>query len=340
MPTPSRMIERIAMHLARQGLRRALRGGKFAGKMPRKTGKPGKPRATKAATQAAPDQQSPRPAKPRSTSGRFFSQANISGFDSGLSVLFLAAFPLLLWLFQGSAINALTAVVLIAMLGTALRLIAMGQKRQRAYENAELALAPRLPMKLIGSGLVGIVVMVLAANHFMQVAMPMAFGFAAACLSLLAFGMDPVHDKGLDDPVLMARLEADTLQIVTDDTLLELTERVADLGDARLTMRSDALRNRTMHLIRAFGSPPGDLMRMQRPITKLTEIFALEVDRLERAWHSDRHVFARHRFEAKLQVLLDSFEERTRRSGVKAGNDAFDLEADLLIDPMRKGTAA
>lgn len=331
MTNPSKFMERQALKLVqklmRQGLRRALLGGL---KQRRRS------RAKPHGTATPPTQRQPSVLR----SGKFFSQANISGFDTGLSVMFLSAFPLLLWLLHGSFGNALTALFLLALLGIALRLIAMGQKRQRAYENAELALAPRLPLKLIGSGLIGLVVMVLAASQFAEAALPMVLGYVAACLSLLSFGMDPIRDKGLDNPHLMAQLEADTLQITTDDALLELTERVADLGDARLTMRSDAMRNRAMQLIRAFGTNPADLLRIKRPIAKLTEIFALEVDRLERAWDSDRHVFARHRFEAKLQVLMDSFEDRARRSGVKAGHDAFDLEADLLIDRMRQGSAA
>ena len=61
--------------------------------------------------------------------------------DSELGVLFLAAFPLILMFFEGSAASAFAAVLQLALLLAALCLIHRGQKRQNEYDAAEAARA-------------------------------------------------------------------------------------------------------------------------------------------------------------------------------------------------------
>ena len=114
-----------------------------------------------------------------------------SGFDSGLNVLFLASFPLILWFFQGSAVLLVTAVIQMALFSGALRLISRGQKLHRAYDAATVAHRPRLPRKILGSALIGLMVLILAGHHFVSLAGPMVLGLTATGLSIAAFGPDP-----------------------------------------------------------------------------------------------------------------------------------------------------
>ncbi|WGW05337.1 hypothetical protein [Tropicibacter oceani] len=267
-------------------------------------------------------------------------QMGKTSFDPGLNVLLLAAFPLVLWLFQDSAVSIVIAVIEMALLATALRLIATGQKEQRDYDAAAVAIKPRLPRKTLGSLLIGVMVLILAGMHFDSLLLPLLLGLIAFGLGVMAFGLDPMQDKGLDDPDVLARLEAADYVDLVEEILIELSERVAVLGDTELTLRTDAARNMATRITRALSSDLRVLARLRKPISKFIEIFGNEVDRLEASRNALDFAFARRRYLAKIQVLAESFEDRARRGGVKSGRDVFDMEADMLLGRMPRESAA
>ncbi|WP_299925258.1 hypothetical protein [uncultured Pelagimonas sp.] len=261
-------------------------------------------------------------------------------FDSGLNVMFLAAFPLVLWIFQGSLSGVATALLEMGLFSVALRLISRGQELQRAYDLAQVATAPKLPRKVIGSALIGIVVFILAGHHFPTLVAPSFVGLVAMGLSLTAFGVDPLADKGADNPELLNRIAAEHAWDQADDSLSQITDRIAHLDDADLTLKADATRAMVMGLMRSFGTDPRDLARISKLVTKFTDILRAETDRLETSWHEDNYLFARKRFILKLDVLSESFETHAREGSQRSGRDAFDLEADLLLDRMPRESAA
>lgn len=267
-------------------------------------------------------------------------QRDAASLDPGLNVLYLAAFPLVLWLFRESGAAFIVAVVEMTLFAFALRLISSGHRIQREYDLAEVAYRPRLPRKVLGSALIGVMVAVLAATHFSAAVIPLLLGLFGFGLGLSAFGIDPMQDKGLDNPEVLARLEAHDYLELVNDTLFELSERVASLGDAELTLQTDATRNMASRVVKALSGNREDLRRLRKPVDKFVEILSTEVGRLEQEWVGDSAAFARRRYLAKVKVLADSFDERARRTGVMAGRDAFDMEADMLIGRMPQENAA
>ena len=261
-------------------------------------------------------------------------------FNSGLNVLFLASFPLVLWFFQGSAVLVVTAVIQMALLSAGLRLISNGQRVHRAYDSARVAKRPRLPRKFLGSSLIGLVVLILAGHHFVSLGIPMAMGVLATALSLAAFGMDPLKDKGINDPEVLARQESDGMLAGVDQQLKLLSDRVAALGDADLRLRTDAAREMVTRLLRALVQDTTVTMKLLKPTQKFTEILSAEVERLEEACDSDDYLFARRKYMAKLQVLTQSYEDRLRKFGGHRKGDAFEFQADLLLDRMNRDSAA
>lgn len=255
-------------------------------------------------------------------------------FDSGLNFMFLAAFPLLLWVFQESFAGIATAVALIWVLSLALRLISVGQKIHYAYNSAEVARAPRVPRKLIGSVLIGLVVFVLAGHKFDSLWLPVLSGAVAVFLALTAFGLDPRHDKGTEKAQELALLDR------AESAMAALADRVAALNDAELTLRVETARNQVMRPLRRSFDDLHAMTRVSRPVNKVIEMLTAEVARLEAEWHGKAHVFARRRFLAKLEVLSESFEMLAQQSGVRGARDAFERQADRLLDRMPRESAA
>lgn len=261
-------------------------------------------------------------------------------FDAGLNVMFLAAFPLVLWLFQGSVHGIATAVLQMGLFSIALRMISRGQEIQRSYNLAQVASPPKVPRKLLGSILIGVVVLILAGHHFVSLTLPIALGLAATALSIAAFGRDPRTAKGLDDPALLNQLAAQHAWDRAEDSLCQIADRISRLEDADLTRQAEAARSLVMRLMRTFGTQPNEVRRISKLVGKFTEIMRSEVDRLEAEWSGDNYLFARKRYRLKIETLRHSFESHARIGSEKSGRDAFDFEADLLLDRMPRESAA
>ena len=255
-------------------------------------------------------------------------------FDSRLNFMFLAAFPLLLWMFKESFASVATAVALVWVLSFALRLISVGQQIQYDYDRAEVARAPRIPRKLIGSVLIGVVVLVLAGHRVDNLFVPVLAGGLAIILSFGAFGRDPRHDKGQD------KAQAQALLDDVETAMASVADRVAALDDAELTLRIEAARTNIMRPMRRSLRDAQTMTRVSGPSRKVIDLITNEVTRLEASWHGKGHAFARRRFLAKLEVLTESFEMLARQCGVPAARDAFERQADLLIDRMPRESAA
>lgn len=254
--------------------------------------------------------------------------------DSGLNFLFLAAFPLLLWVFQESFAGIATAIALIWMLSLALRLISVGQQLHHEYERAEVAQAPRIPRKLIGSVMVGCVVLVLAGFKYDSLWMPALAGMVACGLSIAAFGLDPMRNKGSERARQVAAVD------IAELALASLADRVAALEDVELTKRTQTARHLVLRPMRRSTGDPAKSARLTRPVNKVITLLDHEVNRLEAAWNTPGQAFARRRYLAKLDVMTESFEAFAVQSGIRGARDAFERQADQLIDRMPRESAA
>lgn len=254
--------------------------------------------------------------------------------DSGLNFLFLAAFPMLLWGFQGSFAGIATAIALLWVYSLALRLIAAGQQIHHDYDHAEVARAPRVPRKVIGSMLIGLVVLILAGHKYDNLWIPALTGMLATCLALAAFGLDPMRNKGSERTTGQTTLDS------VEASLAALADRVAALDDAALTHQVAAARRLVLGQMRQVSGDQRNAERLDRPARRVVEILEQEIDRLEQAWNSKGHVFARRRFLAKLDIMTDSFESFAKRNGIRRTRDAFERQADQLIDRMPRESAA
>ena len=254
--------------------------------------------------------------------------------ESGIGILLLAAFPLLLLLFQGPASTAFTAVLMLVIFATALRLIHRGTAIAAAYEAAETAKAPRLPRKMIGSALLGLLVMILAGHHFVSLAIPSALGLLGFGLGVAAFGRDPLTNKeGAPDEELRHLRTQETLDRI-DAAIATAVADVSALGDAELSRRAEALQTGVMGLLHTISQDPLAARRLRKPVARFLELLGKENARLIEAWGSDDRLKARRRYLTRLTALGEAFEDRLRKAGTEQGRDAYDVEADLLWNRM------
>lgn len=267
-------------------------------------------------------------------------QGGMPRLDSGLNILLLSSFPLLLWLFEGSFSGIATAVAEIWILSVALRMISMGQRIQDDYDAAPVAQRPRLPRKLLGSVLIGLMVTILAGHLFDALLLPLLIGLMGTALSVLAFGMDPLKDKGVVDCATARRMETDALIETAETRLTDIADSVAALGDAEMVRRTEAVRLMALRFLRVSAGRPAAFARVRTLTEKLIVILSAEVARLTASKGASEASFARRRYLAKLEVIAESFEARLTRPDSAPRDDAFDKEADRLLHRMPQESAA
>lgn len=254
-------------------------------------------------------------------------------------LLFLAAFPLILLLFHGTATSAFAAVLQLVLLALALRLIHRGQQVEEDWFQNRSARPPRLPRKTIGSALIGLTLLLLAGHHFATLWLPLGFGLLGMALSLAAFGRDPLRGStAVQDRARRAQIEAALGRV--EAVLKQQVDKAASLGDAELAGRAEGLRITVMALLRALSEDPAEAKRLRRPVARFLELFAAENDRLHAAWETEDRPKARLRYLARIAALGEAFEDRARETGLAQGRDAFEIEADLLWTRMYRHRAA
>lgn len=256
-----------------------------------------------------------------------------------LPLMFLAASPLLFWLLTGSTGAALGAIFHLGLMSFAIFLIRRGCAVEARYKAAQTARKPKVPRKILGSMMLGVSALLLAASHFATWTPPLAFGAAACLLSLLAFGIDPMRDKGFDDPALMARQAALRGLAKTDAALGMLVDRVARLEEPFLTLRMEAVRSAILRLVRAHAASPEGFASFEKPLATFVSIAEAEVVDLEQNWATHSHRAAQ-RFTHRMVALTDGFEARARKRRARTDADDFAFDTDLLLDRMRENKAA
>ncbi|WP_372833513.1 hypothetical protein, partial [Puniceibacterium confluentis] len=253
-----------------------------------------------------------------------------------LTLLYLAACPLFLWYLDGAVISMVSASVLLGLFALALWLVAEGSRLHAAYDAAEVAVHPRLPRKLAGSALVGVLVAILAATQFSETLPVLACGAIATGLCVAAFGADPMQDKGSNDPMVLQRQRTRDVSLSAMRLLADLDQKIDSLDDSELRHCTTAVRHVVERCLRALARDPQGLGPLCKPLMKFLDMALREADRLQVSWSDESRSFARQRYILKLAAMIEIFETRARRQRVAAGQDSFELEADLLLDRMKR----
>ncbi|MFP7570880.1 hypothetical protein ACGKZZ_08910 [Marivita sp. S2033] len=248
----------------------------------------------------------------------------------------LATCPLILWLLDGTVAGFASALVIIAVFALGLVFLSVGQKNHLAYTSAEVAARPKIPFKLIGSAIVAVVVGLLAGAKIGMPALPLLIGCATFILCLVSFGLDPMRDKGMDNPAVRLRLANQELYRTFDARFERLLMNLSVLGDDDLSERTRIVADTVMGLLGTIDFETSTLLKVAPPLAKLLAKMEAEADDVIDSYGQGFTRFQRRRYHLKMQALSDAFEARARRSGIAQGRDSFELQTNLLFDRMHR----
>lgn len=258
--------------------------------------------------------------------------------NSGINLLFLSSFPLLLTLLQGGSAQFVTAAVAVGLFVFALRLMAMGIAAQAAYDADPDALRPGLPRKTMGAVLIGEMVFFLADRAELHSYAPIALGVSATLLCIITFGPDP-HRHKIDPAVLKRKRQIRAVR-AAHSALTHFVHRVQDTGDSELARQTAIATSFVQKVLINVQNDSESLERIQKPMAKFIGRLDREVQELEDCHPEDLTPFQRSRFAAKLRLTTETLRDHLVAQKIVFRDDQLAQQAHSLLHRMEQEISA
>ena len=247
-----------------------------------------------------------------------------------VNALFVAPVPLVLLAFgEDPAGLALDLAAFGVLMGAAV-MTREGVKAEMAYDARKIARRPALPRKILGALLTGLGLGLAGAAD------PVAggvFTVLGVALHLMAFGPDPLRDKGHED---VDAFQADRVSRAIDGAearLAAMRDAIRRTGDPALISRVERFSGAARRLFRRVEADPRDLPAARRWLSvylqgaaDATGAFA-DLDR-----HNDA---ARRDYLTLLDDLEEGFAKRTEAMLLDDRGD-LDIEIKVLRDRLAR----
>ena len=180
-----------------------------------------------------------------------------------VNLLFFAPAPLLLTAFGGTPAELLARLSAFGMLELAAVLTREGMAAQRAYDARRTARRPALPRKILGAAATG-AGLALAGLPTGDALTPAILGLLGVVLHLMAFGPDPLRDKGAPG---MDAFQASRVARAVDEAEAHLSDMRAAAersGDRTAPARVDRFAATARRMFRTVEGDPRDLAAARR----------------------------------------------------------------------------
>jgi hypothetical protein len=254
--------------------------------------------------------------------------------------LFLLPLPLLFAglgaAFRGSPAEMVGELGGFAGLMLSAWLLNEGLRAEEAYAARAVARPPAIPRKLFAAALTGLGIFGAGFLGLDQgLGGALAFGLVAAGAQLVAFGLDPMRNKGLEgvDEFTTERIAR---AIDQADALVRQTEAAAArLGDRRLEGRIDRIADQARQVFRTVEQDPRDLARARTFLSVYLLGLRDATVKFADLWGRSRDPVARKEYEALLGDLEQSF--TTHRAKLLVDDrSALDIEIEVLRERLQQ----
>ncbi len=261
--------------------------------------------------------------------------AQVDPVGARANALFLPAALLVFLSFGGGAVSMTLGLTAAGVLALAAWLLREGLRAEAAYAARRVARRPVLPRKMLASLLTGIGAGLAAYKTEPGLVAPLLYGGAALGLHALAFGIDPLRNKGMEgidtfqqDRVARAVAEA-------EGYLATMSEAVRRAGDRKIEARVEQFQKIARDLFRTVEEDPRDLTGARKYMSvylmgardatiKFSDLYARTPDRQARADYT-----------ALLDDLEQNFAARTRKMLTDDHSD-LTVEIEVLRDRLKR----
>lgn len=252
-----------------------------------------------------------------------------------VNLLFIAPLPLIWAAFTTGPTGLLMNLLALGALLLAAWLTREGILAQEAYEARRVARAPAAPRKLLGSVLTGLGLGLAGYASDGGFVAPLIYTAVGGALHLMAFGLDPMRDKGMEG---VDKLQTDRVARVVDqaeDYLKEMRDAIKRAGDREAETRVERFQLSVRDLLRTVEEDPRDLSSARRfmgvYLMGARDATIKYADIADRAPNAE----ARADYLDLLADLEDNFAAKTRKLLADSNTD-LDIEISVLRDRLAR----
>jgi len=251
-----------------------------------------------------------------------------------VNLLFLAPFPLIWQAFRSDPVTMAQYLVAFGLIVLAAWLTREGLVAEEAYDARRIAKRPAIPRKIFGAALIalGLGLVGVAGHGAVEAAI---FAVLGAGLHLLAFGLDPLRDKGAEgidafqsDRVARAIAEA-------EKHLTAMTEAMKRAEDRGMERRLDRFQATVRDLFRTVEEDPRDLTAARKYLSVYLLGARDATVKFADLYARTRDAQAKADYTTLLDDLEQNFSARTKTLLTDNRTD-LDIEIEVLRDRLAR----
>ncbi|OCX66704.1 hypothetical protein BFP70_00660 [Thioclava sp. SK-1] len=253
--------------------------------------------------------------------------------------IMLCSAPLLLGAFGDGATALALSLISFALVAGGAYTLREGLRAQAEFNARRVARRPVLPRKILGAVLMGCGLAAGAQDPSMGMVGVGLTGVIGTALALLAFGTDPMRDKGMEgiDPFQQDRV-ARAVEI-GEDHLRAMQDAITRANLPRMNSRIEVFATHARDLFRAVEDDPNDLTAARRYMGVYLEGARDATVKFADHWAQTHDPQALTAYDALLTDLEANFTARTR-SLIENGREGLEIEIDVLRERLaREGLA-
>ncbi|CUH85831.1 5-bromo-4-chloroindolyl phosphate hydrolysis family protein [Thalassovita mediterranea] len=278
------------------------------------------------------DDRTPPPAPPAGS--QEFRGAVRSRIGLRSNLLFLLPLPLILKAFRAEPVVMAQYLAALGVLILAAWLTREGLRAEEAYEARKIARRPAMPRKIIGAISLGLGLGLVGIAGFGPVDAGI-FAVLGAVLHLMAFGLDPLKDKGMEgidtfqtDRVARAVEEAEAY-------LAQMRDAMARAGDRQASRQLQSFEKTARDLFRKVEEDPRDLSAARKYLSVYLMGARDATVRFADIYSRSGDAQARDDYMALLNDLEQNFAARTEKFLLEDRSD-LTIEIEVLRDRLKR----
>ncbi|AUM74693.1 5-bromo-4-chloroindolyl phosphate hydrolysis family protein [Paracoccus jeotgali] len=255
-------------------------------------------------------------------------------YESRTKWITVAALPFLVSAFWQTPLGMVACLAGFGLVALGSSLTREGLRAQAEYDARRVARRPGWPRKLFGGVLTGLGLGIGAAQpDFLGGAIVIAM--AGAFLHYLAFGPDPMRDKGMEGIDSFQQDRVARIIAEGEGYLEGMQDAIRRTSDRRLEARVTLFAETARDLFRRVEEDPGDLAAARRYLGVYLMGARDATVKFADLYAQTRDADARAQYEALLTDLEENFAARTR-SLIENGRTDFDIESQVLRERLAR----
>lgn len=253
-----------------------------------------------------------------------------------VNILFAAPVPMVLVGFQMEPTGLFLKLVAFGVMILAAWLTKTGLEAEDAYNARRVAKRPAIPRKMFGSVLTGAGLFLagidLASFNLLN---PMLFFLLGAVLHFLAFGADPLSDKGTEG---MNEYQTERVARAVDEAeahLAAMRDAIRRAGVSKLERRVDAFAETARGMFRVVEEDPRDLTAARKFLSVYLMGARDASVQFADLYARSQNEEARRDYETLLDDLESSFAQKTEKL-LLDDKSMLDVEIEVLRDRLER----